>query len=72
MNFTFVDVVACSIVGVEFEAGVTTAPIASPIVYATMLAQARILKALVHIHTFPTVLWIIVKARLAMTSVGAD
>lgn len=72
VNFTFVDIVTCSIVGIQFETRVATASITSPIINATVLAESWIFLAFVHIHAFPIIIWIIVKAIFAVATVGSD
>lgn len=72
MHFAFVDVVASSIIGTQFEARIAAAFVGAPIIYTAMLTQARILLALVHINAFSIVARLIFETRFAVATVRAD
>lgn len=72
MDLALVDVVTSSVIGTELEARIAAAFVGAPIIYTAMLAQPRVLLALVDIHAFSVVVRLVLESRLAVTAVRPD
>ena len=72
MNLALVDIVACSVVGTQFEARIAAAFVGAPIIDAAVLAQTRILLALVHVHAFSIVASFVFKTSFAVASIRTN
>jgi hypothetical protein len=69
VDFALIDVVACSVVGIEFEACIAAAFVRAPIIDAAMLTQARIFLALIDVHAFSVVVSVVFEAGLAVATI---